>query len=655
MQHKTNNLIIGILAHVDAGKTTLTENLLFYAQAIRQLGRVDDGTSKSDWLDVEKERGISVRTSNVSFSWNDYSITLVDTPGHVDFSSEVERSLSILDGAVLVISAVDGVQPQTELIIEALQKLKIPFIIFLNKTDRAGSDIDLVVSELEKDFKINCFNSYSVDNEESTDVKISKAWNEEDFKNHPGLIERIVECNETLLEKYFSNNDLTFDELNQTMQYASHNQSLVQLIPGSAKTSTGIKELLESIIMHLPSTPVNDKGDLSGVVYKIMHDDRIGRLVGIRLNHGCLRVRDSISSKNGNHEKVSVIRKYNGQDYNQVDALNAGEIGFIAGLSSLEIGDFIGSKPASFKEFHFDAPLLTIQVYPAKDADYPLLAEALRHLSIEDPLLDFEWLRVEKELHIKIRGTVQLEVLGRILESRFNLKAEFGKPTVIYKETISKPGYGYEAYTMPKPCWAIVKFFIKPGERGSGVVYNSDVSVNKIKQRYQNEVDRTISRALKQGIKGWEVTDVKITLIDGEDHEIHSNPGDFILATPIGIMKALEESGTTLLEPILDFRIAAPEDTLGKIAAELHRMRATFENPQFENGKVLVLGQVPLSTSMDFPVRLGSITGGKGKFSSRFAGYQPINDELGKVRPFRGISPLDRSKYILKMRGAITE
>ncbi|MEA3445777.1 MAG: translation factor GTPase family protein [Bacteroidota bacterium] len=655
MQETSRTRIIGILAHVDAGKTSLSENMLFRANAIKNLGSVDNGTSVTDWLDIEKERGISVRAADTSFFWQNYKITLIDTPGHVDFSSEVERSLSILDGAVLLISAVEGIQPQTEVLIEALQKLKIPFLIFLNKTDRAGADIELVIQELEKDFSIKCFNAFEIKNEEYANVTISKFWDESNYSRHLELIERIAENDENLLEKYLNDKLISFDDLSRSLKHASLNQTLVQVIPGSAKTGIGINELLNTIVDFLPAPTGSSKGNLTSIVYKIMHDKNIGRLVGVRLFDGLLKVRDTVSSGNGKTEKVNQIRKYRGQVFDQADCLQAGEIGYVAGLSSFNIGDAVGLHPAKKQKFSFDLPLLTVQVFPLNKPDYSILAKALQILSIEDPLLSFECLREEQELHIKIRGIIQTQILSGILKSRFNIEAEFGKPTVIYKETIAKRGFGYEAYTMPKPCWAVVKFLIGPGERGSGVVYESKVSVNKIKQRYQNEVERTISKALKQGIKGWEVTDVKITLVDGEDHEVHSNPGDFILATPIGIMKGLEENGTTLLEPVLSFKISAPDDSLGKIAADLHKMRATFENPDFENSKVKLTGLVPLSTSLDYAIRLGSVTGGKGKFSTRFSGYQAIANDLGATRKFKGISPLDRSKYILKMRGAITE
>jgi ribosomal protection tetracycline resistance protein len=298
-------------------------------------------------------------------------------------------------------------------------------------------------------------------------------------------------------------------------------------------------------------------------------------------------------------------------------------------------------------------PLLTVQVKPVSDKDYAALAEAMAEIALEDPALEFEWLREEAELHVKVMGWIQMEVLERILADRFGLAARFENPTVIYMETPSGTGEGFVQYWMPKPCWAIMRFRIEPGERGSGVVYQSNVGVNDIQQKYQNEVERCITGALKQGIKGWEVTDLRITLIAGEDHPMHSRPGDFTVATPMGIMNGLVNTGTTLLEPMIRFHIQANEELLGAIVSDITRMRGTFESPVMDNGRFTIGGFVPLSTSIDFPVKLSSRSGGKARISTHFFGYRECADEVGVIRPFKGISPLDTAKYILKARKAL--
>lgn len=650
---------IGILAHVDAGKTTLTENMLVLSNAIKVVGSVDKGTSTTDYLDVEKERGISVRSAITFFNWRNYHINIVDTPGHVDFSSEVERSLSVLDAVVLLVSAVDSIQPQTEAIWEALQALNIPVIIFINKIDRPGSDVEMVIKEIENEFTnsldASLFVFQDIENEENIDATVLSPDSNNVFNEKPELIEIIAETDDKLLGKFLDNEEIEFTELHSALKKSVKQQQIIPVLFGSAKTGEGITYLLDAIINWFPSPEGSLQNELSGLVFSIIHDDKIGKIAGIRLFDGKIGVRDTIQLLSGKEEKVSRIRKYSGGQFEQIDSFEVGEYAFVGGLVSATIGDVVGKKPTQYSKFHFDVPLLTVKVEAIKDSDYPKLAEALQILSIEDPLINLDWNREEKDINIRIRGAIQAEILKSILQSRFNIETQFGQANVIYKETPQKTAFGYANYTMPKPCWAVLTFRIEAGERGSGIVYKSEVSVNDIKQRFQNETENIIPKTLMQGIKGWEVTDIKITLVKGEDHEIHSRPGDFIIASNMAIMKGLSEADTILLEPILSFRISAPEENLGKIAGNLHKMRASFENPVFENGKVKITGKIPVATSLNYAIELSSLTGGKGKFTTHFAGYNTISDELGKIRQYKGINPLDRSKYILKMRGAITE
>jgi ribosomal protection tetracycline resistance protein len=299
--------------------------------------------------------------------------------------------------------------------------------------------------------------------------------------------------------------------------------------------------------------------------------------------------------------------------------------------------------------------LLSVQAIPEDEADHAKLAAALEQLSSEDPHLNFTWFDEERELHVKIMGAIQTEILTEILATRFGIPVQFTDPTVIYKETPASKGYCSERYTMPKPCWAIVKYLIEPGEPGSGVSYDSEVSVNDIKIRFQKEIDRSIKGALKQGIKGWEVTDLKITLVEGSDHIQHSRAGNFTLATNIAVMKGLTETDTILLEPILSFRIQTPKSFVGKITSDIIGGRGKFDPAEMDGGSVVLTGRIPLATSMDFPIRLNSMTSGTAEFAFHYAGYEPCLPREGVIRPYKGISPLDRSKYILKMRGAITE
>ncbi len=650
---------IALFAHVDAGKTTITENLLFSSGNTRSKGNVDKGTSKTDFLEIEKEKGISVRAAGISFKRKDVTINLIDTPGHTDFSSETERTLLAIDGAVLIISAVEGVQSHTETLWLALRKLQVPTIIFINKIDRTGADTEFVIDEIQKFLSNNIVQlQNSLDEGNPSAGIINILDNSIELKNkesYDKFTETVAEQDDNLLEKFLDNKTIELDELEKVLIQCVKSCKLFPIMFGAAKNGTGTNELCDGIVKYLPHPGINDNNELSGVIFKTEHDKTLGKLSHVRLFSGKIEKREPVyNSTQDIEEKVAQIKKVYTQKYEDINEINSGEIAVISGFTKAKAGDIIGNKIPSEKEsFVSEIPLLTVKVVPENEADFSKLIDAFRILSDEDPVLNMQWLKELRELHINIKGKIQIEILKGILKSRFNINAEFEKPVIIYKETPSKAGEGYVRYWMPKPCWAIMRFKIEAGERASGVIYKSEVSADDIKQRYQNQVERAIPKALKQGIKGWEVTDLIITLIEGEDHEVHTHPPDFTVATPMGIMDGLVNCDTTLLEPILSFRITAPEEMLGTIASDLTKMRASFGNPEFDNEKVTLKGKIPASTSLDYPVKLASLTGGKGKISTKFDSYQECTLEQGCTTPYRGISPLDTSKYILHVRNAL--
>ncbi|MBN1649954.1 MAG: TetM/TetW/TetO/TetS family tetracycline resistance ribosomal protection protein [Bacteroidales bacterium] len=646
---------LGILAHVDAGKTTLTEHLLYLGGAIKKPGNVDKGTVQTDFLPIEKERGISVRSASSTFFWKEVQINLIDTPGHIDFSAEVERSLSILDAAILVISAVEGVQAHTENIWLALKEHKIPTLLFINKIDRIGADKDAVIQEIKQDLSANSILLQELKKDSHVEtIQIVDVWNNPLFKNE--LTEEISNVDDLIMEHYLEGQSISLTELENSFKKAIARFQLFPVLMGAAKNEIGVNELLDAIVRFLPFAKGKEEDPFSAVVFKVEHNKKFGKIAGIRLYGGKLAPRDIVQNATQNtEEKVSLIKRYNAGKIEDEAFVVAGDVATVCGLSEVRVGDVLGTIDFIPNEIKLNSPLLTVQIRPENENDYPNLAEALQQLTDEDPALAFDWLREEKELHLSIMGWIQIEVLERILENRFGIRAKFDNPTVIYKESPKKMGVGFARYWMPKPCWAIVKFKIEPGNPGSGLVYESKVGVNKIQRKYQNEIERTLEKALKQGPKGWEVSDLKITLIDGEDHEVHSRPGDFAIATPMAIMNGLVNTDTKLLEPYLQFQITAPEDLLGAITSDIIQMRGTFESPKIENGKFRLEGTYPVATSMDFPVKLSSRSGGKAKIKSRFHGYQECEDEQGVIRPYKGISPLDEAKYILKARKAIQE
>jgi len=651
MQKSIRN--IAVMAHADAGKTTITEQFLYMSGQTRQPGNVDQGTAQTDFLPVEQERGISVRSAHASFQWKNTRINLIDTPGHVDFSADVERVMRVPDGIILIISAVEGVQAHTETLWRAMRESRIPVIFFINKVDRTGADADAVIRAIERELKVIPFGLQHISAAGEADIRLTNLWSDEYADAR--LVERVVESDEMLLQRYLDGDEPDFSELDRKLAGLIQQGKIFPLLFGSAKLGLGMEELLDSTVRYFPGPGGDPAKPLSALVYGIGHDKIMGKIAYVRMFNGSISNREVVfNATRGVEEKVTQVRRIFPGKFEDIGTVEAGDIAGVSGLTSACVGDLLGVPDGGIPAgVTLQTPLIVAQVRAVNQKDYPALAAAMLELGAEDPALEFEWLREEQELRVKIMGWIQMEVLERIISDRFGIAARFENPTVIYRETPASAGEGFVQYWMPKPCWAIMKFLIEPGGRGSGVVYRSIVPVNDIQQKYQHEVERSISGALKQGIKGWEVTDVRITLIEGEDHPVHSRPGDFTVATPMGIMDGLVKTGTTLLEPVINYKIDAPEELLGILTSDITRMRGDFESPAIENGRFSLCGNLPLATSLDFPVKLSSRSGGKARISTRFSGYRECTDEQGVIRPYKGISPLDTAKYILKARRAI--
>ncbi len=644
---------IAIVAHADAGKTTITEQFLYLSGQTRQPGNVDRGTAQTDFLPVEKERGISVSSSHTSFEWKNTRINLIDTPGHVDFSADVERMLRVPDGVILVISAVEGVQAHTETLWYALRDQRIPVLFFINKIDRMGADTASVLRAIENDLGILPTSFQNISNKGEIEVSLQSLWSIDYVL--PLLVEQVVETDEIQLNSYLDGKEPVFAQMDRQLTQLIQKCKVYPLLLGSAKMGLGIEELLNFIVRYFPDSRGDYLKPLSALVYGIGHDKIMGKISYVRLYQGSVSNREVVfNSTQGIEEKVTRVLRVLPGKFEDIGKVEAGNLAGLVGLRNARVGDLLGISDADIPiGVKLQNPLIVAQVKALNSKDYPALAVAMQELSEEDPALEFEWIREESELQVKVMGWIQMEVLERILADRFGVEAKFENPTVVYLETPSKSGEGFVQYWMPKPCWAILKFRIEPGRRGSGIVYQSIVSVNDVAQKYQNEVERSIKGSLSQGIKGWEVTDVHITLIEGEDHPMHSRPGDFVVATPMGIMNGLVNTGTTLLEPMIRYKIEAPEDLLGIIAGDITQMRGSIDSPTIHNGRFKLTGELPLATSLDFPVKLSSRSGGKARISTHFSGYRECTDDQGVIRPYKGISPLDTAKYILKARKAI--
>lgn len=667
---------VGIFAHVDAGKTTTTEHILYESGRIRALGSVDEGTAQTDSLEVERERGISVRAAVTRFEWQGVQVNLVDTPGHADFLSEVERSLRVMDGAVLIVSAVEGVQAQTEVIWQALRDLGIPVILYVNKLDRIGADPDGTLASIRR-----LLSPRAVPVQAPLGTEEGFAGSEDLLQDHGGLengaanghdlsssvvpsrleafrlllTEAVAEQQEELLERYLEAGELPADLLARELERAAGRGGLYPVLFGASAKGIGIVPLMDAMVRWLPESAADEEAAPAGVVFKLDRDPVMGRIAYVRLYRGAIRNRDIVWNVTQDvKEKVTQIRRVEGQRQMDTGELLAGDIAAVYGLGRARIGDILDSADGVPGSRRLAVPLLTVQVYWQSEADYPRVVAAFRELADEDPLLDLQWLQEERELHLKVMGPIQVEVLIALMRSRFGLQVAFGPPSVIYKETPAAAGEGFIAYTMPKPCWAVLRFRIEPGARGSGLVYRSLVRPEQLLERYQNEVARRVPEALQQGLLGWEVIDLQVTLVEGEHHVWHTHPLDFAVATPMGIMDGLARTGTLLLEPLLAFRLSLPEEFGGKVMNELVQMRGEFAPPDVREGRLVVEGLLPVATSLDFPARLGTMTKGRGTLSATFAGYRECPPEVRAERKRQGVNPLDQSRYILAVRNALS-
>lgn len=635
---------IGIFAHVDAGKTTLSERLLLETNEIRQAGAVDAGTAHTDRLDVERRRGISVKTACAPVTYKNTLIRLIDTPGHADFISEIERGMWAIDGAVLLISGPDGVQPQTETLFSLLAKNKIPTLIFVNKLDRNLRSFSSVVSEAR-----SLLSPLIFDAESGEDAMAAAA-----------------EADDEALSAYMDGEIWPKEKLRPLLSSLCREGKFFPAVGGSALTGEGVTSLMDAIVDFLPPPEGNAQSPLSGVVFAVEPDPAMGRAAYVRLFSGSLRNRDTISLRVTEENdyaaremdvdsKITQIRAIGASGRgDDVGAMSAGDIALIYGLGSVRTGQILGDKsllPPRVSVSGLRPPLFMAQVVPDSPDSLPALKKALEQLSAEDPLLGVSV--SGQAVTIRLMGAIQIEVLQEDLLSRFGLKTRFTAPEVIYRETIKQTSVGFYAYTMPKPCWAVIKFEISPSPRGSGVTFESLVGPREIKYRYQHQVEQAIPLATRQGMLGWQVDDVHIRLVGGGDHEIHTHPLDFIVATPIAFMDGLRRAGSVLLEPILEMELYIDEGAAGRVIGEINAMRGSIRDTRSQGGKRAMTCEVPAAECADFPIRFARLTSGRGSMTSKLLGYRECDLSLGKTCPRHGVDPLDTSKYILAARSAL--
>ena len=673
---------IGILAHVDAGKTTLTEQMLFAAGSIRSAGRVDSGTAQTDFMTIERERGISVRSSTASIETKTSdgipcTINIIDTPGHVDFAGEVERSLGALDFGVLIISAAEGVQSHTENIYRALDEFELPRMIFINKIDRAGADTAAVIESLPKIMGGKYVALTATSSEGSRECG-AKMLDESSILAQ--ITEALADVYDDIADMFLMDEKIPADVILARFADAVRECKITPVLCGSALNGIGVSDLIEFITEYMPSSDSRATDELSALVFKLDHDKVMGKIAHVRMFGGSIKNRDTVKIaplpsdktdddvRNDNvrgddddekpkqkDEKVTQIRKFTGAKYTDAGEVASGEIAALCGLSTVKTGTWLGMCSVPEK-YLLANPFLCVKVTPADAQKLPELVAAVGELADEEPYINYRWESGEREINIDLTGEIQLEVISELLKERYNLDTAFSPPSVIYKETPTQFGIGFDAYTMPKPCWAVVKLGIEPLPRGSGVVYEvMKIPHNKLFYKYQTHIKKSLFMSLGQGLHGWELTDMKVTLLDGEHHTIHTHPLDFFVATPMAFMNGLTCTGTTLLEPLIKARITAPTEFMGKIVSDIIMMKGEFDTPVHNEISCTIECILPVARAMEYgyPVKLSSMTSGRAIYAPTFHGYRDCPLSEGKTTPYRGINPLDRAKYILHVRGAL--
>lgn len=627
---------IGILAHVDAGKTTLTESLLYTSGAILELGSVDKGTTRTDTMFLERQRGITIQAAVTSFNWNDYKINIVDTPGHTDFITEVYRSLSVLDGAILVISAKDGVQAQTRILFHALQKMNIPTIIFINKIDQYGINLNNIYQNIKEKLS----NDIIVMQNVTLTPEIS-------IKNIIDLDEwdPVISKNDKLLKKYIAGEKLTIQELTQEEYRCVKKGSLFPIYHGSAKNNIGTQQLIEAISNLFCPEMNKNYSELCGRVFKIEYTDHKQRLVYLRLYSGTLHLRDTIVLSEKKKVKLTEIYIPSNGEMIQTEIVCSGDI-FIIPNNTLRLNDIIGNEKLLPCNVWNDktVPILRTRIEPIKIEEREKLLDALTEIADTDPLLRYYVDTITHEIIISFLGTVQLEVICSLLIEKYHINIRIEDPTVIYLEKpLQKADYTIHIEVPPNPFWASIGLSITPLPIGSGIQYESKVSLGYLNQSFQNAVREGINYGLEQGLYGWEVTDCKICFEYGVYYSPVSTPSDFRFLAPIVLEQTLKKAGTQLLEPYCSFILFTPQEYFSRAYNDAQKHCAIIETSQSKNDEIIFTGHIPVRCINEYRNTLTLYTNGQAVFLTELKGYQiatcePViqsrrpNNRIDKVR-----------------------
>jgi elongation factor G len=674
---------IGIIAHIDAGKTTTTERILFYTGKTHRLGSVDDGTTVTDWMEQERERGITIVSAAVSAEWKGYQVNIIDTPGHIDFTAEVQRSLRVLDGGIVVFDAVQGVEPQSETVWRQADRYHVPRICFVNKMDRVGASFERSIESMRRRLGANPATMQVPIGSEANfsgvvDLLTEKAilWDDTPGSEsnesaipvdlvgyvkemRSRLVEQIAETEDTLTLRYLEGGEITVSELKAALRKATLAGIITPVFCGSSLRNKGVQLLLDGVIDYLPSPedippvigihphtghevqrPAEDDASMSALVFKIVSDPYVGRLAYIRVYSGKLTQGSMVFNPTKDRkERIGRLLRMYADRREDIDEILAGDIGAVLGLKDSFTGDTLcdASNQIVLENISFPEPVISVAIEPRTTADQDKMSEALHKLSEEDPTFR---VRVDEETGQTIisgMGELHLEILIDRMLREFRVQARVGKPQVAYRETITRPvekaEYRYIKQTGGRGQYGHVILTLEPGESGSGIVYENKIVGGVIPKEYLPAVEKGVHESAEAGVlAGYPVVDVKVKLIDGSFHEVDSSDMAFKMAASMAFKEGIHQAEPVLQEPVMKVEVVTPEEFLGEIMGQLNARRGNILGTEVRPGNTqMISAMVPLAEMFGYATDLRSATQGRGVFTMEFDHYAQVSENVAKA------------------------
>lgn len=674
---------IGIIAHIDAGKTTTTERIMFYTGMTHRIGSVDDGTTVTDWMVQERERGITIVSAAVSAEWKGYQINIIDTPGHIDFTAEVQRSLRVLDGGVVVFDAVQGVEPQSETVWRQADRYGVPRICFVNKMDRVGASfertIETIIDRLganpipmqipigfEATFKgvVDLLTMKAVVWEDDLGkdpqiVEIPEDLKEQAKEARAKMVEKIAELDDELTMKFLEAREISIEELKLALRKGVLATKAAPVFCGSSLKNKGVQVLLDAVVDYLPSPadkpiltvsePGNpektfeisaqDDAPLSALVFKIVTDPYVGRLAYVRVYSGVLSQGQTVqnTTKKGKKERIGRLIRMHADHREDVSEIRAGDIGAVLGFKESFTGDTLcDTKSLVLETISFPEPVISIAIEPKSTSDQEKMGEALRKLAEEDPTLHVNSDEDSGQTILRGMGELHLDIIVDRLLREFRVQANVGAPRVAFRESITKAvkevNYKYAKQSGGKGQYGHVVFSLEPGERGSGILFENKIVGGSIPKEYINPIEKGVKEAAEGGVlAGYPVVDVKVTLFDGSFHEVDSSEMAFKMAAIMGFKEGVQKGHPILLEPMMKVEVVVPEEYLGDVMGQINSRRGLIQGMEVRLGNAqAVKAMVPLAEMFGYATQLRSATQGRGVFNMEFDHYAPVSQSVAE-------------------------